>query len=122
MPTFGKRSKQHLATLEPELRAVMNEAIKHYDFSIICGHRDMEAQNTAFNENKSQVRWPDSNHNSYPSRAVDCTPYPLDWDDIDEFHVMSTHIFAAAVKLGVRIRWGGHWKNFKDYPHFELIL
>jgi peptidoglycan L-alanyl-D-glutamate endopeptidase CwlK len=27
----------------------------------------------------------------------------------------------AASELGVRIRWGGDWKSFKDGPHYELM-
>lgn len=121
MPSFGTKSKQRLSTCEVELQDVLNEAIKHFDFSVIDGHRDMETQNRYFNEGVSKVRWPNSNHNTYPSRAVDVVPYPVDWDDHAAFYVMATHILAASTKLGVRLRWGGHWKNFKDFPHFELM-
>ena len=120
MPSFGTNSLKHLATLEPELQQVMNEAIKHYDFSIVCGFRNMEDQNTAFNEGHSTKRFPDSNHNSDPSLAVDIIPYPTGYEDIPEFFVMATYVYAAAAKLGVHLRWGGHWTNLKDYPHFEL--
>jgi hypothetical protein len=41
---------------------------------------------------------------------------------------MATYVFAAASKLGVPIRWGGHWKNYtgrgfydRDWAHFEKI-
>ena len=121
MPTFGSRSKTHLSTCEQELQDVLNEAIKHYDFSVIDGYRDMERQNLYFNDGKSQVRWPNSKHNSYPSRAVDIIPYPLGFDSENtEFDRMATYILSAASELGVRLEWGGHWKNFKDYAHFEL--
>lgn len=120
MAKFSEKSKERLATCEQELQDVLNEAIKYYDFSCICGHRDMEAQNRAFNEGHSQLRYPKSNHNSYPSRAVDIIPYPTGYNDVDEFYIMASYVLAAAIKLGVRLKWGGHWKNFKDYPHFEL--
>ena len=76
MPSFGKTSRSKLETCAQEIQDVLNEAIKHYDFSVIDGHRDMERQNVYFNEGKSQVRWPNSRHNSYPSQAVDIIPYP----------------------------------------------
>lgn len=121
MPSFGKRSTEKLHTLDMDLQEVLNEAIKHFDFSIIDGHRDMETQNKYFNDGVSQVRWPNSKHNTYPSRAVDIVPYPGGFENPNEvFDRMATHIFAAANDLGVRLDWGGHWKNFKDYPHFEL--
>lgn len=121
MPQFSQRSKDNLNSCEDDLRRVLIEAIRHYDFSVVCGHRGMEEQNKAFNEGNSTLRWPKSRHNAYPSRAVDIIPYPTGYDDIEEFFKMATYIFAAANKLGISIRWGGHWKNFKDYPHFELV-
>ena len=121
MPSFGPRSQKNLNTCEEEIQDVLNEAIKHYDFSVIDGHRDMETQNRYFNEGVSTLRWPNSRHNTYPSRAVDVIPYPGGFEnDDEEFYKMATHILSAASKLGVRLRWGGHWKNFKDMPHFEL--
>ncbi len=120
MPSFGTNSAKHLATLEPELQDVLIEAIRHYDFSVVCGYRNMEDQNTAYNEERSNLRYPNSNHNKNPSLAVDIIPYPTGYDDIPEFFVMATHIYAAAQKFGVLIQWGGHWTNLKDYPHFEL--
>lgn len=121
MPSFGPKSKQNLSTCEVEIQDVLNEAIKYYDFSCIDGHRDMETQNTYFNRGVSQVRWPNSRHNTYPSEAVDVVPYPGGFDNDDsEFYKMATFILAAASKLGVRLDWGGHWKNFKDLAHFEL--
>jgi len=121
MPSFGKNSKKHLNTLERELQEVMLEAIKRYDFSIIDGHRGMDKQNDYFNKGTSKVRWPNSRHNTYPSQAVDIIPYPDGFDSPNsEFDRMATFVLGAASQLGVRLEWGGHWKNFKDYAHFEL--
>lgn len=121
MPTFGQQSRQNLASCERDLQDVLNEAIKHFDFSVIDGHRDMERQNTYFNEGTSKVRWPNSKHNHYPSRAVDIIPYPDGFDaDNAVFDRMATYVLSAAADLGVRLDWGGHWKTFKDYAHFEL--
>ena len=30
-------------------------------------------------------------------------------------------IMQAAQNQGVRIEWGGTWKNFEDIPHFEIL-
>lgn len=121
MPSFGVNSKRHLNTLHPDLQDVLNEAIKHYDFSIIWGHRGREDQNRFYLEGTSQVEWPNSRHNTKPSEAVDIVPYPGAFDNPDEaFYLMATYIFRAAAKHGVHLHWGGHWKNFKDLAHFEL--
>jgi hypothetical protein len=129
MPHFGTASKTHLDTIEPEIQDVLKEAIKHTDFSIVWGFRDMEAQNQAFAAGRSQRRWPTSKHNSDPSIAFDVTPYPRGYNSTyKEFFEMATYILAAASKQGVPLRWGGHWKNFtgkgqydRDWAHFEMI-
>lgn len=120
MFTFGTSSKKHLATCDQEIQRVLKEAIKHYDFSVVCGFRNEEDQNRAFDDGYSTLKWPDSNHNVNPCKAVDVIPYPSGYDDVPEFYVMATYIMAAANKLGIDLKWGGHWKSFKDYPHFEL--
>lgn len=127
MPQFGKSSKQKLNTLDSRLQGVLNEAIKDIDFSIVWGHREMAEQNTAFNEGRSKLRWPTSKHNAYPSNAVDIVPYPEGFDaSYERFYEMATYVLAAASSLGVRLEWGGHWKNYtgkgendRDWAHFE---
>ena len=121
MPTFGTNSKKHLDTCHPDLQKVLNEAIKHTDFSCIWGHRGKEAQDKAFNEGNSKVKWPDSWHNKTPSRAVDVIPYPGGFSNDDAaFYFLATHILRAANLHGVDLHWGGHWRTFKDLAHFEL--
>lgn len=34
---------------------------------------------------------------------------------------IATAFKQAATDLGIKIRWGGDWKYFKDGPHFELL-
>lgn len=121
MPHFGNQSREKLDTCDKEIQDVLNEAIKHYDFSVIWGHRSQVDQDRAYEQGNSQLRWPQSKHNKTPSRAVDVVPYPGGFDNDDkEFYLMATHILRAAALLGVDLRWGGHWRNFKDLAHFEL--
>jgi len=120
MPSFSKRSLDNLATCHKDLQRVAHEAIKHFDFTVICGHRGKAEQEKAFRDKKSKVQWPDSKHNKVPALAMDCTPVPLDWKDINSFHEMAKHMKAAARKLGVTIRWGGDFRDFFDGPHWEL--
>ena len=132
MPVFGTESKKQLATCHPRLRAVLEEAIKYTDFSIIEGHRGKVAQNTAYAKGLSKVKWPNGNHNSLPSKAADCAPYPIDWSDkttaLARFAFMSGVIFVSAKQLGVKVRFGWDWnrnldprdESFLDWPHVEL--
>lgn len=121
MPSFGIRSKRCRDTCHPKLQEVLDEAIKHYDFSVIWGHRGRYDQDEAYRTGNSKLRWPLSKHNSLPSRAFDVIPYPNGFkSDDSEFYLQATHILRAALELGVPLNWGGHWKNFKDLAHFEL--
>jgi len=120
MPSFSQRSLDNLATCHKDLQRVAHEAIKHFDFTVICGHRGKTAQDKAFAEGKSKVKWPNSKHNKNPSLAFDATPVPLDWKDTASFHAMAKTMKEAAHKLKITIRWGGDFKNFFDGPHFEL--
>jgi len=136
MATLGTKSKEKLASVHPDLKRVCEEAIKHYDFTVIYGHRTTEEQFELFKKGRvlqggiwtkigSTVTNLDgykkkSNHNHYPSLAVDLAPYPIDWNDLKRFKELATVMKKAATKLGIKITCGGDWKSFKDYPHFEL--
>ena len=129
MARFGNRSQQNLATCDQRLQDVFNEVIKHWDCSVIDGHRDEETQNRYYDEDRSKVWWPNSKHNSYPSRAADVVPYPIDWDDWERFYAFSGFVLGVASQMGINMKSGLDWDmdrdfnehTFKDSPHFELV-
>ena len=129
MARFGSRSESRLATIDPDLVEVLRDAIKVYDFTIICGHRTEEAQNEAFATGASKTRYPDSKHNSFPSDAVDVAPWPINWHDSLAFARLAGIIEACAHKRGVPIRLGMDWdgdggskdQSFMDVGHLERV-
>lgn len=122
MPKFGPQSIYNLEECHPELQRLFNEVIKHYDCSIICGHRNQFDQNAAYVAGKSNAQWGESKHNTLPSLAVDAVPYPLDWDDTEEFKKFAALVLFIAANLNIEVTWGGDFKNLVDMPHFELVL
>ena len=131
MPSFGSGSTSNLRTLDPKLQRVLERAIKDGpDFSIICGHRTEEAQKAAYDAGNSKKQFPDSKHNSNPSRAVDIVPYGGNdvWGDHIRFGLLAGWIMKCAEEEGVKIRWGGDWhqnwrattSSFFDGGHLEL--
>ncbi len=96
---------------------------------ILEGHRSQEAQDKAFNDGNSQLKWPQGKHNRRPSVAVDVAPYPLDWTDVKRFYHFAGYVQGLAEMLDTRLRWGGDWdrdynlndQSFNDLVHFELI-
>lgn len=119
MPKFSKLSEERLASCAMPLQELMRFVILHRDITILEGFRGEEAQEEAFSKGNSKLRWPNSKHNTFPSRAVDVAPYPVDWQDVHRFRELGHYIQGVADVLGIHIKWGGDW-NWKDYPHFEL--
>jgi peptidoglycan L-alanyl-D-glutamate endopeptidase CwlK len=120
MATFSKVSEERLRTCHEDIQAVCRAVIHDFDFSVLCGYRGEEEQNAAYSDGKSRLRYPASAHNKKPSRAVDLAPYPIDWNDEERFHELAGRILETAALMGIVMKWGGHWKTFKDMPHFEI--
>jgi len=129
MYKFGRRSQSRLDTCDPRLQEIANEAIKIVDHSILCGHRTEEEQDDAYHKGLSKLQFPESEHNSNPSKALDAAPYPIDWNDIPRFtHLVGIYRGIAAMK-GYKLRCGCDWdgdgdirdQSFMDYPHMEII-
>lgn len=129
MPRFSNLSEQRLATCDEQLQRILREAIRHVDFTVICGYRTQEEQDDAFRRGASTKRWPLSKHNRVPSVAVDIAPYPVDWKDTARFARLAGYIERIAHEQGVTIRWGGDFnqdgrtrdETFIDMPHLELV-
>jgi peptidoglycan L-alanyl-D-glutamate endopeptidase CwlK len=149
MPKFGKASLERLWTCKKYVQELMDDVIAQLpwtdpvsgitinDISIICGHRTMVEQDLAFKMGHSKVKWPDSEHNQYPSPAVDVTPYHdtkphIRWKAIDEMEALSRLIITRGEKMGLDVQWGGDWdrdgirvdrdadESFLDGPHYRI--
>ena len=128
MPRFSKRSKNRLNTCHSKLQELFNEVVKHFDCTIIEGHRGQKKQDEAYNKGNSKIKFPYGKHNASPSVAVDVAPYPIDWNDRDRFHYFAGYVLGTAKQMGLKIRWGGDWdmdtkvkdNKFDDLVHFEI--
>jgi hypothetical protein len=129
MPKYSKQSAGRLSTCDPRLQDVFNEVIKHFDCSVLQGHRGQIEQNECVRRGTSKTPWPKSKHNSIPSKAADVAPYPIDWSDRERFAHFAGFVLGIAVLKGVKLRWGGDWnqdrktkdERFFDAVHFEII-
>ena len=128
MPKFGTRSKEQLATCHVDLQVLFNTVIEEIDCSVVCGHRNKEDQEKAFDSGNSKAHYPHGKHNSNPSTAVDVYPYPVDFEDRDRWHYFGCYVLGTARQFGINVIWGGDWDNdtktkdnsFDDLVHFEL--
>ena len=104
MPRYSNRSKSRLATCDQKLQDVFNEVIKHVDCSILEGLRGKERQNDLFNKGRTKVKYPNGRHNASPSKAVDVTPYPVDWEDRERQTLFAGFVIGIARSMGIKIR------------------
>ena len=151
MPKFGKQSQSNLNTCHKDLQTLCNEIIKDYDFSVVYGHRSMAIQNALFLKGRGLrvgvkgdkrehyiIKHKEkvvtyrgferkSNHNHYPSLAVDIIPYPSGWANQNKIYELAGFAKATYLKLKAEgkikneMRFGSDWKNPADPPHIEII-
>tara|TARA_R110002049_G_scaffold180894_3_gene347899 strand:- start:1035 stop:1484 length:450 start_codon:yes stop_codon:yes gene_type:complete len=56
--------------------------------------------------------------------ATDFVPYidgKADWDNKDAFALIASCYYEAAMELGLKIRWGGHFTKLYDGGHIEIV-
>jgi peptidoglycan L-alanyl-D-glutamate endopeptidase CwlK len=135
MPRFSQLSAQRLSTCHQDLQTLFNEVIKYFDCTVTEGHRGREAQEAAFRAGASTKHFPDGNHNSIPSRAVDVYPHPIDLKNTNRFYWFAGYVMGTAKQLKLagqiqcEIRCGADWDGDKDINdqrlnnlvHFEVI-
>ncbi len=151
MYSFGKRSLDNLDSCHHDIRLILEEVIKFYDFSVICGIRTMEEQVSLFADGKSKLdgiikkskhQGREDSNGDIVSFAVDIMPYKKGTNafsgsekDDRRFYMLMGMVKAVSQKLfeeGVishRVRFGLDWdgddtfkdQTFDDLPHFELV-
>jgi peptidoglycan L-alanyl-D-glutamate endopeptidase CwlK len=132
--SYGKTSEARLSTCSEAVQRVMRRAAKYLNISILCGVRGEQEQEAAFNSGASKVRWPDSDHNTIPSDAVDAGIYRpdirnVDYDDHAAFGTLNGVVQVCAEEEGCVAIWGHDWDHdnnykehdFKDRPHWLIL-
>jgi len=120
MPKFSEQSLSRLSTCHRDLQRLFKTVIKHRDCTILCGYRDITAQNSLYARRKTNLMYPKSKHNQIPALAVDVMPYPIIWDDMDGIREFAGFVQGVAATMGIKIKWGGKFNGFFDGPHYEL--
>jgi len=138
------RSLSKLATCDPRLVRIIVEAQSRIprQLKVLFGERDAQEQNALFDQERSQVRFPNSKHNVAPgirdkAEAVDVCFADIDWELLDKgdkvewgrcYYLIGV-IWSIAVEMGFKIRPGGDWdgdfelkdQKFYDLCHIEII-
>lgn len=135
MYKFSNRSLEKLKGLHPRLIEFAHELLKksRYDFTITAGKRTAEEQNLLYQKGRTMpgniVTNCDgykykSNHqikNDGYGHAFDIAVLINNKITWDPKYYIEVGKAAEQLMKDYEIEWGGNWKSFKDYPHFELI-
>jgi hypothetical protein len=126
----NETSRKKLKTCHPDLQRLALAVDEVFPIQITCGARGKEAQNEAFKNGNSKLKYPKSKHNVGKeagrdlSDALDAIPDPdrnpstIDWKDLNQFQIMCLTFEQKADELGIKIRLGRDFK-MKDWPHIE---
>lgn len=135
---LSRRSEARLVGVHPDLVAVVRRAIQitPVDFGVLDGVRTPERQKKLFDEGRSLTL----NSRHLTGHAVDLFAWVLNertgkheasWAS-EHYKDIAGAMFEAAEHMwqwvgqnwtysnGIPLRWGGHWRTFKDLGHFEL--
>lgn len=133
--TLDERSLKNILTLHKKVQAVFSNWINEcqilakaygYEYKAISGNRSWDEQAKLYAQGRTSpgkivtnARPGFSNHNF--GIAVDMGVFKNGkyLDSVKPSEAEEFHKIAAKVAEKYSIEWGGNWKTFKDYPHFE---
>ena len=123
MGLLGERSLKSIEEIDPRLTLIIGYVLAEgkVDLTIIEGLRSTKSQQKLFKDGKSQLDGINKKSYHQIGHAFDFIPYPFNgWDDIESFKKVGVELKKATSKFGFECQYGGDWKNFKDYPHFQI--
>jgi peptidoglycan L-alanyl-D-glutamate endopeptidase CwlK len=133
---LDNRTKRNLSTLEPKAQDKFRKFIFHaksiaaslgVDYVAISGTRGREEQNGLYAKGRAapgkkvtNARYGYSNHNFGIALDFGVFADRKYLDSSDPKRAAGVHRSVAEVADQYGIEWGGNWRTFKDYPHFEI--
>ena len=124
---LSNSSKQRREGVDPRLIEISDLAlsISVVDFGhpADAGKRTAERQNKLFLTGKSKCDGYNKLSPHQSGKALDFYAFvngKASWDTEHLAMVAAAFLQAASI-LGYKLKWGGLWKSFKDYPHVELV-
>lgn len=126
--SFSERSLKSMKGIHPDLRRVLDRALQESSIAFVVteGLRTLDRQKELLRIGATTTL----NSRHLTGHAVDLyANVDIDTDGKVTFEEMANPrlmrkiadaIKLSASELNVPIVWGGDWKKFKDYPHFEL--
>jgi len=123
---LGKNSINNMAGIDDRLIDIAYLAIKlsNIDFGIPStgGLRSEADQAKLFEDGVSKADGVSNKSYHQSGKAIDVYAYvdgKASWDKL-HLAIIAASMLQASAQLGYELKWGGLWKSWQDYPHFEL--
>jgi peptidoglycan LD-endopeptidase CwlK len=123
---LGKNSINNLAGVDGRLIAIADLAIEltNIDFGVPStgGLRTEADQAKLFADGVSKADGVNNKSYHQSGKAIDVYAYvdgKASWDKL-HLAVIASAMLQASAQLGYKLKWGGLWKSWQDYPHFEI--
>ncbi len=127
MFNLSDKSKQNMAGVDPRLVSIVTKAleISIVDFGIPSdgGIRTPERQKELFDKKLSRADGYTKKSKHQTGKALDFYAFvdgKASWEPV-HLSLVACAFLQAASELGIKLKWGGLWKGFRDMPHVELI-
>tara|TARA_R110002095_G_scaffold22086_1_gene23874 strand:+ start:956 stop:1345 length:390 start_codon:yes stop_codon:yes gene_type:complete len=123
---LSNNSMMNLAGVDDRLIDIADVAIKlsPIDFGIPStgGLRTTEDQAKLFEEGVSKADGVNNKSYHQTGKALDVYAYVDGKASWDKLHLatIAAAMLQASSQLGYELKWGGLWKSWQDYPHFEI--
>jgi peptidoglycan L-alanyl-D-glutamate endopeptidase CwlK len=123
---LGKNSINNLAGVDGRLIAIADLAIEltNIDFGVPStgGLRTEADQAKLFADGVSKADGVNNKSYHQSGKALDVYAYvdgEASWDKL-HLAIIASAMLEASAQLGYKLKWGGLWKSWQDYPHFEI--
>lgn len=123
---LGKNSLKNREGIDDRLLDITDLAIKltNIDFGIpnTGGMRSVEDQAKLFTAGKSKADGRTNKSYHQTGKAVDVYAFvdgKASWEK-EHLAIIAAAMLQASSQLGYELKWGGLWKSWQDFPHFEI--
>lgn len=123
MKEFDTKSKERLGNADKDLVLLAEAVLQRIDVVVTCSHRNKQDQDLAYKTGNSKLKFPQSKHNTLPSKAIDFAIKKdgnITWDK-KEYDKLGSIIKEITEDLNLSVKWGGDFSGFYDGPHVELV-
>lgn len=123
---LSNNSMMNLEGVDSRLIDIADVAIKlsPIDFGIPStgGLRTTEDQAKLFEDGVSKADGVNNKSYHQTGKALDVYAYVDGKASWDKLHLatIAAAMLQASSQLGYELKWGGLWKSWQDYPHFEI--